>query len=70
MLFRTTRERRCSSSGSPVFGFTSKRGEFLLEMSTRMGCPRRNTSEVGYISIVNSQGFPGSRAFPVLSDSQ
>jgi hypothetical protein len=36
MVFIATAERRLSFSGSPVFGFTSKRGKLLLEMSRRM----------------------------------
>ena len=53
-VFSAIRQRRLSLSGSPVFGFTSKRGKLLLEMSSRMRWPRWNTSDVGYISIVNS----------------
>ena len=58
----------CSLSGSPVFGFTSKRGKLLLEISRRMRCPRLNTSDVGYISMVNSYGVPGWSIVAVLRE--
>ena len=63
-------KRRFSPSGSPVFGFTSNRGKLLLETSTRIRWPRRNTSDVGYISIVNSYGWPGVSGFSATSDSR
>ena len=47
-------QRRLLLSGSPVFGLTSNRGKLLLEMSRRIRWPRLKTSDVGYISIVNS----------------
>src|ERR1019366_3320043 len=50
-LFFATCHLRLPLSGSPVLGFTSKRGKLLLEISRRMRWPRWNTSEVGYISM-------------------
>ena len=47
IVFTAVITRRLSLSGSPVFGFTSKRGKLLLEMSTRMRCPCLNTLLVG-----------------------
>src|SRR5215813_13522335 len=59
-VFCATRELRLSFSGSPVLGFTSKRGKLLLEISRRMRWPRRKRMEVGYISMVSSYGLPRS----------
>src|SRR5689334_19482067 len=60
-VFSATCHRLLSFSGSPVFGFTSKRGKLLLEISNRILWPRPKTSDVGYISTVNSYGRPGWR---------
>ena len=38
---------RSSPSAAPVFGFTSKRGKLLLEISSRMRWPALKTFEVG-----------------------
>ena len=61
---------RCWASGSPVFGLTSTRGKLLLEISSRILCPRRKTREVGYSSIVNSKGCPATKGLARSSDSR
>src|SRR6185437_12525048 len=45
--FVATRHRLLSFSGSPVLGFTSKRGKLLLDTSSRMRWPGAKTSAVG-----------------------
>ena len=45
--FSATRQAVLAPSGSPVLGFTSKRGKLLEEMSTRTRCPFWKTSAVG-----------------------
>ena len=42
-----TRDAVAFASGSPVFGFTSKCGKLLLEMSSRIRWPRANRLLVG-----------------------
>ena len=51
--------RRCPLRGSPVLGFTSKRGKLLLDMSSRMRCPALNRLDVGYSCMVSWQTSPG-----------
>ncbi len=46
-----TTNRLARPSGSPLFGFTSKWGKLLLEISTRIRCPRANRLLVGKASI-------------------
>ena len=52
------RHRLLPLSGSPVLGFTSKRGKLLLDISKRILWPRWKTSDVGYISSVKFVRLP------------
>src|SRR5688572_15309332 len=45
--FVATRDDVAFASASPVLGFTSKCGKLLLEMSSRIRCPRANKLLVG-----------------------
>jgi len=53
-VFSAVTIRRCCCKGSPVLGFTSKRGKLLLDTSKRIRCPLANTLAVGYKWISTS----------------
>ena len=51
---------RSVPSGAPVLWLTSKRGQLLELMSTRIRCPASKMLDVGYSSNSNSYAAPGS----------
>lgn len=63
MLSATTR-RRSRPIASPVFGFTSKRGKFELEISRRIRWLIPNRLLVGYSVMVKRTGSPGVTSSP------